>query len=121
MEQLENYLNGMVQTYNSIREQGLDLYVARFGNSCDGRSILFALPDTERTIDEDGSVTLLDSDMNILEQAFQPVYMDYIRRNSVKIYPFDTPKREENLSLNDLQKIRKEGSSCIFYESPDLC
>lgn len=117
------YLEAMQQVYKSIQEKGMELYVIRAGHSANGWSMLFALPNAERKTNEDNSIKLLDSDLEILKQTLHPMYIERIknRDGDVKMYLFDKPKKEENLSLNRLETIHDGKVAEIFYRSPDVC
>jgi len=128
------YLDAMRRTYDEIEHSGRDLYVARYGTSSDGESILFALPAAksdgeDREIRDDGTVVLTDRDKLHVNRVLGSQGLRSLGEGTIRVYRFESPYdpyskdgkrgdgRKEAVALGVLEEVVKGGGANIFDSS----
>jgi len=115
LENLQEYIGEIKRVYSSIREFGYDVFVYRPNIAKNfNRVKMFRLPVAEREWQEDESIKMNDSDLNLIGLCLGEHVVKFLKEGKARIFPFNPQSSNEPFSLKSLEEVA--GGSYAFLD-----
>ena len=103
---LQDYIEKLNNIYSSIRESGYDVFVYRPSVVKSFNKVkMFRLPTRERGQEDDGSIGMNDSDLNLIGLCLGEHVVKFLKERKAKIFLFNPQMSDESFSLKSLEEV----------------